>query len=285
MAFESVTSVDDGKHHVSYNYPVSDKRNCQSTKCVHHVQSVMCQCTHYSVNTSCKISMLHGTKIHHCLLDSHWCDELRFLSFSNPKLCISASTKFINSLLFDYILAIYPLIFTAFMYLSIELHDRKCWVVTCLSYPVRKLYKFFSNRNWNPKITILDTGATFLLLSYSKFLYTSINLLFAVQSYDENGTSSNHGSAVLLYDPTIRFLHSEHIPYVVLALSVMVVFVLPPPVLLLLHPTKIFRKCLDRCGFQRWDLLQLIMDIFQGWYKDEEKKQETTDHCLPSTFC
>ena len=70
------------------------------------------------------------------------------------------------------------------------------------------------------------------------------------------------------YDPSIRFLHSEHIPYVVLALSVIVIFVLLPPLLLLLYPTQLFRNCLNCCGFQRWDVLHLIMDIFQGWYKD-----------------
>ena len=201
--------------------------------------------------------------------------NLDFFRLVVPTLCVSASMKFIHTLLFEYILAIYPLIFTAFMYLIIELHDRKYRIVVYLSYPVRKLFKLFGHRNWNPKITILDTGATFLLLSYSKFLYTSIDLLFAVQLYDGNG-SSNHGSAVLLYDPTIRFFHSEHIPYVVLALSVIVVFVLMPPLLLLLYPSKLFRKCLNRCGFQRWDRFQLIMDIFQGWYKDGE--EETRDY-------
>ena len=202
--------------------------------------------------------------------------NLDFFRFLIPPLCISASIKFINSLLFDYILAIYPLILTVFMYLIIELHDREYQIITCLSYPVRKIYKFFSHKNWNPKITVLDTAATFLLLSYSKFLYTSINLLFAVQSYNENGTSSSQGSAVLLYDPTVTFFHSEHIPYVVIALSVILVFIVLPPMLLLLYPTKIFRKFLNCCGFQRWDLLQLIMDIFQGWYKDGE--EETRDY-------
>ena len=57
-------------------------------------------------------------------------------------------------------------------------------------------------------------------------------------------------------------------PYVVLALSVIVIFVLLPPLLLLLYPTRLFRKSLSWCGFQRWDILHPIMDIFQGWYKN-----------------
>ena len=73
---------------------------------------------------------------------------------------------------------------------------------------------------------------------------------------------------MLFYDPSIRFFHSEHIPYAVLALSVIVIFVLLPPLLLLLYPTQLFRKCLNWCGFRRWDVLHLIADVFQGWYKD-----------------
>ena len=73
---------------------------------------------------------------------------------------------------------------------------------------------------------------------------------------------------MLFYDPSVRLFHSEHIPYAVLALSVIVIFVLVPPLLLLLYPTRLFRKCLNCCGFQRWDILHLIADVFQGWYKD-----------------
>ena len=109
------------------------------------------------------------------------------------------------------------------------------------------------NRNWNPKKTILKTCATFLLLSYSKILYYFVNLIFAVATLVrlQQYCSSN---TLLLYDPSIRFLHSNHIPYVVLALSIIAVFVLPP-LLLLLYPiaTRVFRACLKFMGFRRWD--------------------------------
>ena len=29
---------------------------------------------------------------------------------------------------------------------------------------------------------------------------------------------------------------------------------------------KLFRKFLSCCGFRRWDILHLVMDVFQGWY-------------------
>ena len=191
--------------------------------------------------------------------------SLDFFRFVIPPLCVSTTLKSIHVLLFDYIIAVFPIVLTVLIYVAIELHDRNCFIIVFLSSPLRRL---ISHRNWNPKETILTKCVTFLLLSYSKFLFVSSSLLLFVRVYHCKNGEIITNQMLLLYDPTIRFLHSERIPYVVLASFVVVIFVLLPPLLLLLYPTRLFRKCLSWCGFQRWDVLHLIMDIFQGWYKD-----------------
>ena len=206
--------------------------------------------------------------------------SLDFFRFVIPPLCVSTTLKSIHVLLFDYIIAVFPIVITVLIYVTIELHDRNCFIIVFLSSPLRRL---ISHRNWNPKETILTTCVTFLLLSYSKFLFVSLSLLLFVRVYHCKNGETITNQSLLLYDPTIRFLHSEHIPYVVLALFVIVIFVLLPPLLLLLYPTRLFRKCLSWCGFQRWDVLHLIMDIFQGWYKDGT--EGTLDYrCFSSLF-
>jgi hypothetical protein len=60
---------------------------------------------------------------------------------------------------------------------------------------------------------------------------------------------------------------------VVLALSIIAVFILLPPLVLLLYPMRLFRTCLSYMGFRRWDILHLVMDIFQGWFKDKTENQ------------
>ena len=50
---------------------------------------------------------------------------------------------------------------------------------------------------------------------------------------------------------------------------VIVMFILLPPLVLVLYPIRLFRKSLHLFGFQRWDILHHIMDIFQGCFKDE----------------
>ena len=152
----------------------------------------------------------------------------------------------------------YPIILTTILYIGLELCDR---------YGITVHLKCRLQRNWNPQETLLSTCATFLLLSYSKFLFVSFNLLFKVEIYNCKGEIIPD-SALLLFDPQIKFFHLEHIPYVVLSFSVILVFVVLPPLLLLLYPTRLFRMCLSCCGFKRWDILHLIMDTFQGWYKN-----------------
>ena len=181
-----------------------------------------------------------------------------------PPLCISPSFKSIDVLLFDYVIASYPLFLTILIYLCIEVYDRKH--MTFLNCRLRNCFKSLYAL-WNPKRTILNTFATFLLLSYSKFLFTSIHLLLAFQSYNCHGQRVSP-SALLLYDPTLRFFHSEHVPYATAALLVLLIFIILPPLLLLVYPTSILKKCLLCLGFRRWDILHYIMDIFQGWFKD-----------------
>ena len=190
--------------------------------------------------------------------------NLDFFHTVIPPLCISPSFKSINVLFFDYIVASYPLFLTMLIYFCIEVYDRQ-HIISFPSCPLRNCFRSF-HTSWNPRRTILNTFATFLFLSYSKLLFTSIHFLLAFQSYNSHGESSS--SAVLLYDPNIRFFYSEHIPYATVALLVLLVFIILPPLLLLLYPTSIFKKCLTCLGFRRWDILHHIMDIFQGWFKD-----------------
>lgn len=71
----------------------------------------------------------------------------------------------------------------------------------------------------------------------------------------------------MLFDPTISYFHSKHIPYVILASSVLVFFIFVPPLFLLLYSTNVSKKCLQLLKI-RWDIVNNIMDIFQGWYKN-----------------
>ena len=213
-----------------------------------------------------QITCYTGKKVSIVIFTILGVSNLDFLRLVIPPLCISTSLKAIDILYFDYITALYPILMTVIAYILIKLHDNNCKLVVLFSFPIRIVYSYFQEK-WNPKKSIVSTFATFILLSYSKLLFVSCKFLFAVQSYNSTGDIIPNAT-VLLYDPNIRFFQSEHIPYIIIALSIVTLFVLLPPLLLLLYPTQLFRKFLFCCGFRRWDILHMIMDTFQGWYKD-----------------
>ena len=102
-----------------------------------------------------------------------------------------------------------------------------------LRYPIRKVFSYF-HASWNPRTNILNVCITFFLLSYTKLLFVSIDLLVAVNTYNKRGEII---STVLLYDPSIIFFSAEHIPFVIFAFSTMLMFMFLPVCVLLLYPT------------------------------------------------
>ena len=171
--------------------------------------------------------------------------NLNYFRFVLPPLCISSSLKAVDCVLFQYILAIYPLLFTGVAYFCI---DHQGFVI-CYSPFKKYLSKVCKTMSWDPKTTILHTFATFFILSYTKLLFTSLCLLLVVHSYNDTGQRVSK-SEVLLFDPSIRFLHSEHLPYASIALFVLLTCIIPPPILLVLHPSKFFKNVLAVLGFK-----------------------------------
>ena len=223
----------------------------------------------YNVHTRNHIECYIDKRVNTALITILGVFNLDFLRLIIPPLCISSSLRAIDTLFFDYILALSPILMTILVYTLLELHDHNWRIIKILSLPLRKLlnHNCLQGR-WHPKQSILSTFATFLLLSYSKLLFLSCNFLVTVQSSIVNRTGDIVNNTFLLYDPNIPYFRSKHIPYIIVALLVIAIFILLLPLLLLFCPTHLFRRLLTCCGFRRWDILHMIMDTFQGWYKD-----------------
>lgn len=191
--------------------------------------------------------------------------NLEFFRYFIPPLCVTSSMNNINALMFDYIVALYPILLTAVAYIGIDLYDRKVRVAVCLWMPFKRCFTC-CKKKWNPKASIVKTFATFLMLSYTKLIFTSANLLYSTPVYDHDGKSVPPYT-VLYYDSKIAYFSKEHAPYVVIGCTVLILTALPP-CLLLLYPTGTFKKLLEKCGFRQWPMLHIFMDTFQGWYKD-----------------
>ena len=85
--------------------------------------------------------------------------------------------------------------------------------------------------------------------------------------YQLSSSGNISTSQKLYYDATIDYFGSTHLPYAILAVVVLVVFVLLPVLILMLYPFRWFQKILNVLPV-RWHVLHTFMDSFQGCYKD-----------------
>ena len=192
--------------------------------------------------------------------------NLDFFRFSLPPVCVSSSMSNVQVLLLDYVVAFFPVLLTMMSFSLIMLHGRGVSCIVWLWKPFNALVSRYKKK-WNPIQSILSTFATFLLLSYSKILFTSVNLLYGVEVYDNNGKTIKN-SPILYYDTSLEYFRRKHVPYACLSLVSIFFFNILPPVILILYTTKCFKRCLQRCGFRSWHTLAFVTDVFQGWYKD-----------------
>ena len=78
---------------------------------------------------------------------------------------------------------------------------------------------------------------------------------------------SNSSKFGVYYTPSVQYFGDEHLPYAILALAFLTLFVIIPTSVSLLYPFQLFQKLLSVFPFN-WHFLRAFVDSFQGCYKD-----------------
>ena len=190
--------------------------------------------------------------------------NLDFFRVLYSPFCLHPKMTTLQTLALDYAIAVYPLLLIVITYVLVEMHDHDFRIIVHLWKPFHACFVHL-RREWNIRGSLINAFATFLLLSYVKFLYTSFDLLFPISVFDIHGKPLP--KMFLYYDGTLEYFGQEHLPFAILALVVFVIFNLFPLLLLLLYPCQCFQRCLNYCGIQ-CQVLHVFMDTFQGSYKD-----------------
>ena len=180
-----------------------------------------------------------------------------------PNVCVGHSIGTINSIALEYISAFYGLGLVFITYCIVELHGYNFRLIVWLWKPFSKCFTRI-RRQVNPRASLINAFATFLVLSHSKLTLTSLLLLSPAFLYNQTG---HRVSTVLLYDGTLGHFESKHIGLSALAITIIVTFVVLPPLLLLLYPWRWFQRFLSYFRLHRPGLI-IFMDTFQGCYKD-----------------
>ena len=243
-------------------YVTSPKMNafvfiCQFITCASTLENPYVY-VHYTTN-----SVIHFIALSLIAFYGVW--NLEFFRYFIPSFCISSDMNTLYTIALEYVVAVYPLLLTVVIYFCIQMYDSGVRVVVCVWRPFHVCFARF-RRKWNLKGSVINAFATFLLLSYSKLLTVSYSLLGATELYNNRG--ERVGPVVLYYDASIEYFSRQHLPFAVLAICVLLVFVLFPMVLLLLYPMRPFQRCLGYCTRIRWQFLHTFADAFQGGYKN-----------------
>ena len=207
-----------------------------------------------------RLLVVTNDKVLQFLLTIYGVWNLDFIRYIMPPLCISSATKAIDTLWFDIIIVLYPLLLCCSLLLCIKLHDQNNQGFSFILRPLRRVFR----REWNLKDSAAVTFSVFFISGYSKLLFTSLKFLKGVQTqYNRNGTEEYN--LTLYYDPSINYLSLQHIPYIIVSAVILITFIITPPLLLLLFPIRPCRKCTTHLGL---GFLGKLINIFQGVYKD-----------------
>ena len=181
-----------------------------------------------------------------------------------PDVCINATPLHILAL--DYLIAIYPMLLMAVAYTIVELHASG---FRSLLYMWKPFHHFFARfrRQWGIQTTIMDAFVTFFFLSTTKLLSVSCHLLIGTHVFTSSGAPYSWN---LYDDPSIEYFGREHLPFALLAISILTVFIVFPTSLLLFYQCEACSKCLKKSKI-KGKMLDGFVSSFQKYYKDGTK--------------
>ena len=198
--------------------------------------------------------------------------NLRFFDVVQQKFCLSPYLSSLQVLSIAYLEALYPLVLICLVSVTVWLYDKGVRPIMFICQPIYKLLAIFQ-RKFRIERSLEHAFASFILLSYSRFILISFFLMTQTPlTKDDGGT---FGPGVWYYDGTVVFLSSEHAPYFVLSLFVLMTFVGIPPILLCLPSLDRKLNILNRIHCTHHGFLhnfagkyKIFLRAFYGCYKD-----------------
>ena len=194
--------------------------------------------------------------------------NLDFFRLAYDPFCLHPNMTTLEVLALDYAIAVYPLLLIVLTYAMVCLHDYNFMPVVWLWKPFRWLLKHFKQQ-WDVRTSLIDVFASFIFLSTSRLITASVSLLVPTYVYFSHNEFATHPTKkyYLLSSPTVEYFGWEHLPFALLALTLLLLLVVLPMLLLFLYPLRCFQRLLNRLQLNS-HALRTFMDVFQGTFKD-----------------
>ena len=160
--------------------------------------------------------------------------------------------------------AFYPFILLLITYAAIQLHAHDNKLVVRLWKLFHRTYVRF-RRAWDPNASMIQAFATLLFLSYTKFLLLIFEPIRLSNTHNQKLNSVN---TTKYLDPNIPRNDIKRIYLFLLSAIIFIFILLPPSLLLIIFPTRLFNK-VSQCLKLRWIVsIRIFADTFNGCYKD-----------------
>lgn len=137
-----------------------------------------------------------------------------------------------------------------------------------------------------PETTVINTFASFFLLSYSKLAFMLLLLIcpFKVYNIDED-TRRVSITLQLPFDPAVNYRSELHIPQMIFAVFMLLVATFIPILLLALYPIRAFRMLLFKCcPSQFMGALTTFVEKFYSCYRDGLDGGQDMRSCSASLY-
>ena len=187
--------------------------------------------------------------------------NLDFFRALMSDICLQLTT--LEVLALDYLIAVYPMLLMVIAYTLLELHGYGFRPVLLVWRPFHYFFVRF-RREWNIQTSIVDAFVTFFILSTTKLFNVSFHLLIPMLLYNVDGDIIG---IYLYYNPHLEYMRGKHLPYALLALTVIGLFVVLPLSLLVFSSFRCVRSCFGQCKM-RIRVLEEFLHAFQQYYKD-----------------
>ena len=194
------------------------------------------------------------------LLSLYGIFNLDFFRQVIPPFCVDEHINGLHVVALQYLAVLYLLLLTLSVFLLLEMHYRGCRVTMWLWKNIFvRLIRV--KQKWTYRTSLADSLATCLLLSYTRLMLVSFNLIYPVSVFNEHGAVVKR---TLNFQQNIEFLSTQHLPFAFLGLAVLILLVILPPLLFIFYPM----KCCQRSCIQKKAGIYHLVELFQGGFKD-----------------
>ena len=197
--------------------------------------------------------------------------NLDFFRAYTSFICMPKMSVF-EILILDYIAALLPLLFIFLSYAVVKLYDRNCRLFVLAWYPFQLIFLRI-RKNWDIKSSMADAYCTFFLLSYMKFLSVSFDFLIPTKAYIIDASGNVITEKRLYYDASSKYFGSDHLPFAIVAIFVLIIFNVMPMLVLSFYQ---FQRVQNKLSFLP-PIFHESVEKFQDCYKNG-KGDSIRDH-------